>query len=828
MKENVEIIKTKKNERALNLSSANRWYLKSKQNEKNNKDRKPWRKNSPKPQPIVFHQQNLLKNAQNEGYLHDLTEEVLLENSENVHNKRSTYPGDVVYLSAASQHLQQVSLLDLCERLEICDLSNNFIDDIGALRWCHNLFFLDVHSNQLSSLPGKKFWSSLPKLSLVYLHDNAFSRVEEIKYLSHSPSLSSLTLYDSPVSLKKNYRHCVVNAVWTLKALDGHVVSDEEIIEDADFTENFKPLKKQFRYQSPFCSKKPKERRRPTHNEFKLLIKEELSKINTIQSKYCPVLILQRCIRGFLVRLKYNYIKDTRLWAAVSIQRFYRDRKGYPRPPPTSPNLQFQDHLYQSFSSMRLDYETYLRLRRSKHAKSSASFKSLHYRLLQAESHDARVNGTCLHSGLPRPIHRHISVDLQKLEGQTTQILNRASKLSGSKHNHRITVSDRLQDSVITRQTGQIPTAGRAQRSAHLPRKTPDNLEQIAEDLGVSTLLCHKQPKSAPPTTIGKYQTQYAFLGKIETPNRIQDDNDEETQFRLSIRKPDVITHDPLEELIMRTVEGADDIRTATRDIDRKMKMKSAIVPSIKKTFQSSHLQRAFMKTQTGMNFSAFKAVEKAYNDRDKAEVLLRKTHVVKKVKHQEKMTRNKVKRSQKAHKKNACANKDSDRVKILEGLRVHRQRELDLQDVTAQFREQRAKESERARRSYQFALNFRSQNASVGKALTDHDHVKRRLEASQKKVKRVEELRVENEEKKELMRDYQEQKVMLKRADISAARDAIELQLVKNSTKRECDLQDHLRKYKNKHTQILRSPNILAVSDLHLQDAIPLMPSLV
>ena len=82
------------------------------------------------------------------------------------------------------------------------------------------------------------------------MHNNGFARLGEMKCISHSQSLSTLTLYDSPVSLKKNYRHCVVNAVWTLKALDNYVISDEEIIEDAHFTDIFKPLKKQFRYQS--------------------------------------------------------------------------------------------------------------------------------------------------------------------------------------------------------------------------------------------------------------------------------------------------------------------------------------------------------------------------------------------------------------------------------------------------------------------------------------------------------------------------------------------------------------------------------------------------
>ena len=48
-----------------------------------------------------------------------------------------------------------------------------------------------------------------------------------------------LTLYDTPLCLKRNYRHHAVNTVWTMKALDHFVVSDEEIIEDADFGGRF-------------------------------------------------------------------------------------------------------------------------------------------------------------------------------------------------------------------------------------------------------------------------------------------------------------------------------------------------------------------------------------------------------------------------------------------------------------------------------------------------------------------------------------------------------------------------------------------------------------
>lgn len=39
-----------------------------------------------------------------------------------------------------------------------------------------------------------------------------------------------------------NYRHHVVNSIWSLKALDYYVISDEEIIEDAQFGDSFAPF----------------------------------------------------------------------------------------------------------------------------------------------------------------------------------------------------------------------------------------------------------------------------------------------------------------------------------------------------------------------------------------------------------------------------------------------------------------------------------------------------------------------------------------------------------------------------------------------------------
>ena len=39
-----------------------------------------------------------------------------------------------------------------------------------------------------------------------------------------------------------------------------------------------------------------------------------VSLVNKVQAKNCPVLIIQRLIRGYLTRQLYKYLQDLRIW----------------------------------------------------------------------------------------------------------------------------------------------------------------------------------------------------------------------------------------------------------------------------------------------------------------------------------------------------------------------------------------------------------------------------------------------------------------------------------------------------------------------------------
>ena len=85
------------------------------------------------------------------------------------------------------------------------------------------------------------FWAKLGQLQLLNLHDNHMETIQNTKGLAGCPNLTGLTLYDTPFSLKGDYRCTVVYSMWSLRALDRHVISDQELA-SLHFPPKFKAL----------------------------------------------------------------------------------------------------------------------------------------------------------------------------------------------------------------------------------------------------------------------------------------------------------------------------------------------------------------------------------------------------------------------------------------------------------------------------------------------------------------------------------------------------------------------------------------------------------
>ncbi|XP_017322751.1 leucine-rich repeat and IQ domain-containing protein 3 isoform X1 [Ictalurus punctatus] len=178
--------------------------------------------------------------------------------------------------------------------LRVCVLCDNFITDIEPLRQCENLLKLDLKGNQITQLPEASFWKNLKALQLLFLHDNDISVMSDVSGLSVCPSLSALTLYETPLSQMRNYRHCVINSIFSLKALDHHVISDEEIIENWQLPHRFKAM-------TPNLSINLYSSVNTDSDEVKVL-RGIISEINKVQAAISPTLIIQKWIRGHLTR----------------------------------------------------------------------------------------------------------------------------------------------------------------------------------------------------------------------------------------------------------------------------------------------------------------------------------------------------------------------------------------------------------------------------------------------------------------------------------------------------------------------------------------------
>ncbi|XP_066453883.1 leucine-rich repeat and IQ domain-containing protein 3 isoform X2 [Eleutherodactylus coqui] len=238
-----------------------------------------------------------------ERYLAIASESLVLGHGRSLDDCRAAELERLVTINLSKQLLKQVEVLQACSALRSCTLANNYLTDIAALRNCVQIIHLDLHGNQIQNLPGQEFWRQLKNLKLLYLHNNRIRSVQNVESLSSSPNLTGLTLYDTPLSLQKSYRHIVVNSIWSLKALDNFVVSDEEIIEDWTLQGKFKALSPDLHINMLLVFSKDIS----LENEMKAL-NEIIRKINRVLATSSPVLIVQKWIRGYLVRRRMGLI----------------------------------------------------------------------------------------------------------------------------------------------------------------------------------------------------------------------------------------------------------------------------------------------------------------------------------------------------------------------------------------------------------------------------------------------------------------------------------------------------------------------------------------
>lgn len=89
-------------------------------------------------------EEEVIRNAHERGYLRAPTVDDVWES---IGEKCDL--GDISYLNMSGICLHTVRTIDLCTRLRICVLHSNYISSFDSLVHCRELFYLDLHNNQV-------------------------------------------------------------------------------------------------------------------------------------------------------------------------------------------------------------------------------------------------------------------------------------------------------------------------------------------------------------------------------------------------------------------------------------------------------------------------------------------------------------------------------------------------------------------------------------------------------------------------------------------------------------------------------------------------------
>lgn len=136
---------------------------------------------------------------------------------------------DLEEIALHQQDLERITVIgDVCRKLQILYLCNNYIPRIENLVHLKHLKYLNLAVNNIKLIEGLEGCEMLEKLDLTL---NFIAEVESVRRLRANPHLKILHLTGNPCTDVKGYRHYVLEQLPQLVDLDGEHVVRSQVIE---------------------------------------------------------------------------------------------------------------------------------------------------------------------------------------------------------------------------------------------------------------------------------------------------------------------------------------------------------------------------------------------------------------------------------------------------------------------------------------------------------------------------------------------------------------------------------------------------------------------
>ena len=215
-------------------------------------------------------------------------------------------------------------LADCARALQVALLSGNLLSALEEpIMQCSRLLKLDLSNNGISTLPKREEWARLPELQCLYLHGNQLGSLKMAGRLAALPKLVRATFFDNPLATHQNYRHFLVNSIFSLRALDMHVISDEELIEGAKFPAAFATLSEAALlplYGADEIDEAAAAGVPATLKSEAVQLRDraaEIMALNRVHHKLSPVLTMESAVRGMQARRRVLRLREERKSAGV-------------------------------------------------------------------------------------------------------------------------------------------------------------------------------------------------------------------------------------------------------------------------------------------------------------------------------------------------------------------------------------------------------------------------------------------------------------------------------------------------------------------------------
>ncbi|XP_006816002.1 uncharacterized protein LOC102810351, partial [Saccoglossus kowalevskii] len=515
-----------------------------------------------------------------------------------------------------------------------------------------------------------------------------------------------------------------------------------------------------------------------------------LSQISSIQARMSPVLIIQRFIRGYLARKRYHLIQDTRIWAAVSIQRYYRNYKGLPKPePPPPPTSPTPGASVDESSTMRIDFDTYMQNRRP-----GSQTPSL------ASGPGERVPTTSRPSQRQSPIKEEALIQI-KAESPTKASSPPISKIKTNLHINLTKLhTDTMQYLQDTHDLIAIETSTLTCQSLRSLLDEPNDLNRSPRGVDRRDRKKKKEFKTV--------KQMLGPLPELEQKCDYEYDYDDENSnefrtagFRLKGMKPLVHDTDPLQDMLISRREAARDIRAADQEF--LFKRDAMPKPPIKKKKIPNADQRLFARAQGTMGMSSLRTVQQAYKDREHAEKIASKVDFVMNMR----MNRDQAKGRIKGYldEKRALVQQQHEREINRMAELMEKQEKKEKEDFEKR-REMRSKTSEikyGRRTDRLFISDFNSQHTSVSNALLRHDRQAKHEDVIQEKQDTVHGAKNSSKQQQDLVYNYLEHRKLMRQAHAAMERATLDTRLLQETNDRLMEARNRVTQQKQKQQTV-------------------------